>query len=140
LCTIKYCSNVSLIEASVEWFNSIHTKFIFKFLDTPSFSINFGSLNYFLRIKSIEKQLKQPLSAGLRIRPTATVHRAWWPATCGRSEGWLDLDLAARSSGGVARVLARDHERRARSRRTGASWWRGAHRQSGGRGGRQCPR
>jgi hypothetical protein len=46
-------------------------------------------------------------SAGLRIRPTTTIHRSWWLATRGRPKGWLGLGLAARSSEEMTHVSAR---------------------------------
>jgi hypothetical protein len=85
------------------------TKFSLPFLDIPKSFYKFKILHYFLRIKSIEKQLKK-LAA--QCRPNlAWGHSppAWRPATRDRPKGWLGLGLAARSSrgGGTrARVVA----------------------------------
>jgi hypothetical protein len=44
-----------------------------------------------------------PLRVSSPIRPEATTHEAWQPATHGRLKGWLGLGLAAWSSGETAR-------------------------------------
>jgi hypothetical protein len=53
--------------------------------------------------------------------PEATAHGVRRPATCGRSKGWLDLSLAARSGGEAACSAGMTRVRRARS---STAWWR----------------
>jgi hypothetical protein len=57
------------------------------------------------------------------IRPGATAHGVWRPATCGRLKGWLVLGLAAWSGGETAHGAVRDACKTARWR---AHRWQGA--------------
>jgi hypothetical protein len=60
-------------------------------------SINFRSLHYFLKLKTIENDLKSAAQCWAKIGPRLqrTARRL---ATCGRPEGQLGHGLAARSS------------------------------------------
>jgi hypothetical protein len=97
--------------------------------------MNFGSLHYFLGIKSVEKQLKiaaqcwAEFGPGLQSAGVAACHAR--PA-----ERLLGLGLAARSSCGVAHVL---RARRALWRHGHRAWptrgkarWRARRRPGGG--------
>jgi hypothetical protein len=66
--------------------------------------VNFGSLHYFLELKTIENDLKSAAQCWAEIGPRLQ-HVAWRPTTRGQPEGWLGHGLAARSSrGGGSRV------------------------------------
>jgi hypothetical protein len=88
----------------VEWFKSIYTKFSLLFLDIDTCFYEFWILHYFLRIKSIENDLKfvaqcrAEFGPGLQSSGVAACHAR--PA-----ERLPGLGLASRSSHGVAHVL-----------------------------------
>jgi hypothetical protein len=86
------------------------------FLTFLQVSMNFGSLHYFLGIKSIEERFKTTAQcraeSGLWLQCTARR-----PATRSRPKGWLGRGLLARSNRGGSPRAARLHARRAHWRR-----------------------
>jgi hypothetical protein len=78
-------------------------------------STNFESLHYFLRIKSIEKRLNRPHSAG-RIWPMASAFQAWWPAERGALACWHGSAHPGRPAHAVPPHSGHTRGRRHRSR------------------------
>jgi hypothetical protein len=77
--------------------------------------MNFVNLLIFFGLNKSKKQIFNPRTVSGPIRPGATAHRAWWPATHDWLKGW-----------GLAARFGREAVRDVGMPRTTA-WWR-AHR------------